>query len=716
MGKLNFYLFGSYKLTDINSISYADSISVIDDAFLYSYINNSDFTHKFEIEKQKVSQFGNVLGLYYLWEKVNSDYIGFSLDGRIPQIETNNLERLIESGSQIIIVKKQLLECSLRDDYKEKYYDYDFNVLRSYLNLREKVAFNISEELMRQKEYLIPTLIMRKDTFRRFCVWLFKILAGCARDTAIKKSVMQNKTLEHLAYYLITLYLECNKQLKKEIVEEYTELTYDDNEEVIENKPQDIKKYIQNLIHKGYIEEAEERLEKYCLDDSYQQLRRVFNEYARQRRHYKQTDLDIESDIDFLIEKSKKKIPVINGRPKMLILSWNSVNNTDYLEAFHNIGFEIETIQTNIYSDVKADNVDRFNRFLDEHDYDVVFSINFFDYVSEACYTHGIPYLSWAYDSPIAINASEESKYETSFIFLMDTDEVAYYVEKGYKNVFYLPLAVNIEKYDSIICSNDDKERFDARVSFVGNLYKTKLNEYLNYLTDYKKGFFNAILDYNTGRYNSYASEEIFRRDLSEWLDEKTFRNAVFKGESKDKKMPLENNDMMKSIVPRVGLLTNKTITNRERLIIISMLSNHWKFNLYSTDKNELFKNVNECGPVDYYSEMPKVFKCSDINLNITFKSIKCGIPLRCLDIMGCGGFLLTNYQRDFDEHFRDGENLAIFNSIGEAYEKCAYYLSHDEIRQKVANRGHETINKYYTYDYQIRRMMKMANLEYLLV
>ena len=57
--------------------------------------------------------------------------------------------------------------------------------------------------------------------------------------------------------------------------------------------------------------------------------------------------------------------------------------------------------------------------------------------------------------------------------------------------------------------------------------------------------------------------------------------------------------------------------------------------------------NVINMGSVDYYDMMPYVFKCSDINLNITLRSIKTGIPLRAMDIMGAGGFLMSNYQVD---------------------------------------------------------------------
>jgi spore maturation protein CgeB len=112
---------------------------------------------------------------------------------------------------------------------------------------------------------------------------------------------------------------------------------------------------------------------------------------------------------------------------------------------------------------------------------------------------------------------------------------------------------------------------------------------------------------------------------------------------------------------------------------------------------------------------MPKVFKCSKINLNSTFRNIKNGIPLRCIDIMGCGGCLLTNYQRDFDEHFKDGENILIYHNAQEALEKADFYLAHDTLREKVALSGYETVKKYYSYEVKIKEMLELAGLEHII-
>ena len=68
------------------------------------------------------------------------------------------------------------------------------------------------------------------------------------------------------------------------------------------------------------------------------------------------------------------------------------------------------------------------------------------------------------------------------------------------------------------------------------------------------------------------------------------------------------------------------------------------KVNVYSWEKCDLLQNVNYMGSCDYYGQMTKVFKASSINLNITLKISQSGIPLRVMDILGAGGFLLSNY------------------------------------------------------------------------
>lgn len=400
---------------------------------------------------------------------------------------------------------------------------------------------------------------------------------------------------------------------------------------------------------------------------------------------------------------------------KVLVVVWNSYNNDDVIKGIVSLGFECDFLDMRgkMHNDDKY--ADDMSRFLKEHrrEFCFVYSTNYYSFLAVACHRNNIDYIAWTYDSPWGMGNPDYWKYDTTHVFIFDSDEAEYYNNAGYKNFFYLPLAVDTDRYDSIELSEEDCRRFGAQGSFVGRLYNDRLQEYLQTLDDYKRGFFNGVIDYNTGIYDSYGIEDIFARDLSEWLNIPEFVHAVYEGENKTPDpVPAETID---AVLNRTNYLTSLAVSNKERLILISLLSKRWDFKLFSSQTHSVLESVNECGTVFYETEMPKVFKASNINLNVTVKCIKAGIPLRCLDIMGCGGFLLSNYQRNFDDHFRDGENVALFHSFEEACDKFKYYTEHDSERLKVAQKGYETVKKYYNFKTQLTKAIELSNLGHLL-
>ena len=110
-------------------------------------------------------------------------------------------------------------------------------------------------------------------------------------------------------------------------------------------------------------------------------------------------------------------------------------------------------------------------------------------------------------------------------------------------------------------------------------------------------------------------------------------------------------------------------------------------------------------GKIDYYDTMPTVFQHSKINLNITLKTIQTGIPLRAWDILGCGGFLLTNFQQELCDFFIPGEDFVYYESPADAIEKAAYFLSHDRDRQEIAHNAFEKIAASHTFHHRVQSM-----------
>ena len=103
---------------------------------------------------------------------------------------------------------------------------------------------------------------------------------------------------------------------------------------------------------------------------------------------------------------------------------------------------------------------------------------------------------------------------------------------------------------------------------------------------------------------------------------------------------------------------------------------------------------------------MPRVFHDSKINLNFTIPNIVTGIPLRVWDVLGAGGFLLTNYQAELPDYFKNKEDLVYFEDTRQLSELTDYYLSHEEERCAIAGHGQETVKKSHTYLQRIQKML----------
>ena len=93
----------------------------------------------------------------------------------------------------------------------------------------------------------------------------------------------------------------------------------------------------------------------------------------------------------------------------------------------------------------------------------------------------------------------------------------------------------------------------------------------------------------------------------------------------------------------------------------------------------------------------------------MTIKSIQTGLPLRIFDILGCGGFLMTNYQAELPEYFEIGKDLEAYSSMDELIDKCTFYLEHDDIRKEIARNGYEKVKQHHTYPHRIAEMLRNA-------
>lgn len=81
---------------------------------------------------------------------------------------------------------------------------------------------------------------------------------------------------------------------------------------------------------------------------------------------------------------------------------------------------------------------------------------------------------------------------------------------------------------------------------------------------------------------------------------------------------------------------------------------------------------------------------------------------MRVLDILGAGGFLLSNWQQELDEYYTDGTDVVMYKSLNELVNKAEYYLSHEDERRNIAINGHQKTNKLFELNKKLSEILNL--------
>ena len=156
-------------------------------------------------------------------------------------------------------------------------------------------------------------------------------------------------------------------------------------------------------------------------------------------------------------------------------------------------------------------------------------------------------------------------------------------------------------------------------------------------------------------------------------------------------------------------------VTYIDRINILELLGKRYDTHLFTYDigdsERQLLPDVKIHGALDYHTQVPSLYKSAKINLSSSLRAAQSAIPLRVLDILACGGFLLSNAQPEVCEYFEDGKELVVFHSMDELIEYTGYYLEHEDERKEIASEGLLKVKKAFRYEDRLKEMFKTAGL-----
>lgn len=385
----------------------------------------------------------------------------------------------------------------------------------------------------------------------------------------------------------------------------------------------------------------------------------------------------------------------------ILFYRYGSICEPDIITSFSAFGITVieEKNEMNNKNASPSSAVKQMHESITKHTPAFVFSVNFFPTLAEVCHIHGIMYICWSVDSPLSTLFTKPMQHPTNRIFLFDRTQYNFFHPYNPNCIFYLPLAANIERFDSVIrtITTKDISSYTADISFVGSLYSEKNPlKSTNTLSAYANGCIDGIVESSLQVYGYNFMEEVISDTLIA-----EFKRAVPPFTSYFDL--ITNADKYIIAHEYIGYHAAEI----ERIRTLNKLAEHFTVDLYTNSNTDSLHSVKTHGPIETLYGMPKVFHLSKINLNMTIKPIQSGLPLRIFDIMGCGGFLMTNYQSELTDFFEIGRDLEAYSSLEELIDKCAYYLQHEDQRKQIAVQGYQTVKEFHTYPLRITEMLR---------
>ena len=388
---------------------------------------------------------------------------------------------------------------------------------------------------------------------------------------------------------------------------------------------------------------------------------------------------------------------------KIIFCKWKSICEVGIENAMKRIGCNIVTMNRAFTSvDYDQEYLLELAALIQKHpDAKCVFTVNFQPIIARVCKVFKLPYISWTVDCPSFQLYSETIAYPTNRIFLLDRMQYEKFSPANPDCIFHLPMGCDLATWDSIKVTPEEHKKYDCDISFVGSLYseKCRYNDIEKDLPDYMRGYVEGLID---AQLNVYGYNFLEDSITQEWAEEfKKYADWV----------PLAEDyvEDVKGIVADTYL--GYKCTEQERIRTLNAISERFSMDLWTLSDTSMIPKINNRGGADSNKMMPQIIKCSKINLNMTNRPIKTGLPLRIFDLLGAGGFVISNYQAEIPEHFIPGEDIVLYDSIPDLLEKIEYYLSHDDERRQIAKNGYNKVKDFHTYDMRLITMFEASGL-----
>ena len=349
-------------------------------------------------------------------------------------------------------------------------------------------------------------------------------------------------------------------------------------------------------------------------------------------------------------------------------------------------------------SNMDEEKINALVAYVKEHGITHLMSIHLIYNVAVAAYWAGIKYISVIWDAPYLKAYTVMGTLDNIWYSAFDKLDAERMRQGGCPHVMYQPLSVNRENILAWKKRFLAKRRYIHDISLIANLYEDNAyDRCLDLLPENMQAYFRSIFE-----------EAAFKWDGVNRVYGKTGQEILEYMKLVSPTLKINNPYNVEDVRYFEAMYLIRKLANIERVCVLNLLAEDHDVYLYTYSEVDetLMPKVHRRPPVQVGEATSFIYAGTKINLNIALKGIEGGTTQRIMDIMGAGGFVLTNYCEETAEFFEEDKEIVMFRTPEELIQKVDYYLEHEEEREQIARAGHEKAMNDYTYEKKIKRLL----------
>ncbi len=321
-----------------------------------------------------------------------------------------------------------------------------------------------------------------------------------------------------------------------------------------------------------------------------------------------------------------------------------------------------------------------------------VVTINYDSEVAAVCHELEVPLVAWEVDPKTDRPPVPPAGGEDFRVFTLHPKDVSQLKEAGFSSVDYLPIGVDTDRRSPIELSEEERSRFSARVCFVGSSLIDRARRFKRLFLQLHASFncsaegsfdetserLERVLVAERANYGVYASDQLLEEHFGDFLDAAK-RNGT--------------PDDPKKWVAEI-------VASQKRVAYVSALSNFgihvWGDERWS-DVSSAAPGVHYRGLAEQGHELTCVYSGAEVHVDVNRIYQPEAIPMRVINVMACGGFLIAEHSDSIEELFDVGKEIETYRTIDELESKVAHFLEHPGEAREIAQRGLDAVRERHT-------------------